>query len=211
MTRPKRLVGVAGTGTEIGKTFVVTALATELRRRGRAVAARKPVQSFGPGGEVTDAEILAAATGERTDEVCPRLRWFEVPMAPPMAAEVLGMVAPTLGELVDGIDWPDTTDVGLVETVGGVRSPLADDGDSRDLLRAVDPDLVVLVADAGLGTIDAVRLATEALAPLPVVVVLNRFDPGDDLHRRNLAWLTARDGLDCVVDVADLADRVDPT
>jgi dethiobiotin synthetase len=53
----------------------------------------------------------------------------------------------------------------------------------------------VLVADGGLGTINAVRLNTEALAPLgvPTVVVLNRFDAGSDLHQRNLEWLGGRD------------------
>jgi hypothetical protein len=35
-------------------------------------------------------------------------------------------------------------------------------------------------------------------------VVLNRFDPGDDLHERNRAWLAGRDGFDVVVDPDDL-------
>ncbi len=55
--------------------------------------------------------------------------------------------------------------MGLVETAGGVRSPLAADGDCLDYCAALDPDVVVLVADAGLGTINAVRLTLDALAP----------------------------------------------
>ena len=51
-----------------------------------------------------------------------------------------------------------------METAGGVRSPQADDGDAVDLVRLLAPDLVVLVADAGLGTINAVRLCVDALA-----------------------------------------------
>jgi dethiobiotin synthetase len=54
-------------------------------------------------------------------------------------------------------------DVGLVETAGGVRSPQADDGDVLDLVAAIAPDHVILVADAGLGTINAVRLSVAAL------------------------------------------------
>ena len=53
--------------------------------------------------------------------------------------------------------------MGLVETAGGVRSPQADDGDVRRHGRAVVPDAVVLVADAGLGTVNAVRLSVAAL------------------------------------------------
>jgi len=81
-----------------------------------------------------------------------------------------------------------------------VRSPQAADGDAVALGRLFRPDVVVLVADAGLGTINDVRLAVGALTaptgvPAPVVVVLNRFDPADDLHRRNRDWLVDRDGM----------------
>ena len=91
-----------------------------------------------------------------------------------------------IGDLLEELSWPaEQVDVGLVETAGGVRSPLAGDGDGAALSRALDPDLAVLVADAGLGTINAVRLTAEAL-DAPFVVVLNRFDPSSDLQRRNL-------------------------
>ncbi len=210
MTRPELLVGVCGTATEVGKTWASARLAQALLGADRTVAARKPLQSFDPDDFAsTDAEALAAATGEGVHDVCPEPGWYPVAMAPPMAAAALGRRCPTLAEVVAGITWPaGGVDVGLVETVGGVRSPLADDGDSRGLVRALDVDLVVLVADAGLGTIDAVRSGVDALAPLPVVVLLNRFDEGDDLHRRNWEWLVQRDGFDVVVDVAELATRL---
>lgn len=210
MTRPELLVGVCGTATEVGKTWAGARLAERLVADGRRVAARKPLQSFDPADDApTDAEALAAATGEAPHDVCPASGWYPVPMAPPMAAAALGRRCPTLAEVVDAIGWPaEPVDVGLVETVGGVRSPLAEDGDSRDLVRALQVDVVVLVADAGLGTIDAVRSGADALAPLPVVVLLNRFDAGDDLHRRNRDWLVDRDGLDVATDVEALAARL---
>ncbi len=55
----------------------------------------------------------------------------------------------------------------------------------------------MLVADAGLGTINAVRLTVDALRAGPtvlsaaLVVVLNRFDAAEDLHVRNRQWLQA--------------------
>jgi dethiobiotin synthetase len=220
MSRPALLVGVCGTATEVGKTHVGAALLRSLVAdrpstvdsrpgNGVVVAARKPLQSFDPADDhPTDADVLAGATGEDPHEVCPPAGWLTVPMAPPMAAAVLGQACPTLAEVVDSIVWPDGVDVGLVETVGGVRSPLAEDGDSRDLVRALEVDIVVLVADAGLGTIDAVRSAVDGLAPLPVVTILNRFDPEDDLHVRNRAWLVERDGYDVVVGAEELAARL---
>jgi hypothetical protein len=47
----------------------------------------------------------------------------------------------------------------------------------------------------------------------PVVVVLNRFDAADALHRANRSWLSDRFGLRLVPDAAALAElvRADPT
>jgi dethiobiotin synthetase len=200
-TRPELLVVLAGTGTEVGKTWVGCRLVRELRDAGRTVAARKPVQSFDPSDAVTDADLLAEASGEEPLVVCPAHRRYEVAMAPPMAAEVLGRPMIRMAELLDELaaSWsvpppsqdPSRGSVGVVELAGGVRSPVAHDGDGVELIAGLAPDLVVVVADAGLGTINAVRTTLDALAGLdaPVVVHLNRFDPDDDLHRRNRAWL----------------------
>lgn len=207
MSRPTLLVAFCGTATEIGKTWVAARVAEDVAARGSVVVARKPVQSFDPADDAPkDAEVLAAATRSTAEEVCPEHRWLPVPMAPPMAVERLGGAGFTLADLLDELWWPSGADVGLVETVGGVRSPIAEDGDSLDLVRMLEPDLVVLVADAGLGTIDAVRHGTDALDPLATVVFLNRFQSDDDLHVRNRSWLVERDGLQVVHTIADLGD-----
>lgn len=204
--RPDRLVAVLGTGTEVGKTWVSAAALTRLRRgAGVRVAARKPVQSFGPCDVETDADVLALATGEAPEEITPRHRWYAMAMAPPMAAAFLGLPVPRLDELVAELAWPDGAEVGVVETVGGPRSPIADEADSADLAAAVEPDLAVLVAHAGLGAINATRLSAPA-CPQPLVVFLNHFD-GGDLHDRNRRWLEA-EGFDVLVDVAALAARL---
>jgi dethiobiotin synthetase len=203
--RPPRLVVVTGTGTEVGKTWVAGAALRALRDRGVAVAARKPVQSFEPGAGPTDAEVLARATGETGDTVCLPHRSYEVAMAPPMAAEKLGRPRFTLAELVAELHWPEDVQFGLVEGVGGPASPLAADGTTADLCDELEPDVVVLVADAGLGTINAVRLCSDALDPHPLVVFLNRYDTTDELHRANAAWLAKRDDFDVVTSVEELA------
>jgi len=208
--RPERLVLVTGTGTEVGKTWVGARLAEALRARGLRVAARKPAQSFEAGEGPTDAEVLGAATGEEAATICPRHRWYEVAMAPPMAADALGRPPIAIADLAAEIDFADGTDVGLVETVGGVRSPLAHDGDTVDLMGLLKPDAAVLVADAGLGTINAVLVSFAALAPVPVHVILNRFDAGRELHVANRQWLTEHYGLDVIVDVDTLAQRILP-
>jgi dethiobiotin synthetase len=222
------MVVVCGTGTEVGKTWVASHLLAELRRRGLAVAARKPAQSFDVNlagvrlGGLTDSEVLAAASGESPQEVCHSHRSYHRAMSPPMAAEALGLPPFTIDDLVEELVWPDRpADVGLVELAGGVLSPQASDGDVPDFVAAVRPDVVVLVSDAGLGTLNSVRLCMAALQPavkwgegaesVPIITVLDRFDDRHDLHRRNLEWLSVRDGFPVVTvpgKEAALADYV---
>ena len=209
--RPDRVVVVLGTGTEVGKTWVGARLLEALRGAGVAVAARKPGQSADPDDtSPSDADVLAGGSGEDPLAVCPAHRRYEVAMAPPMAAAALGRPVPSVAELAAELTWPEGVAVGLVETAGGLLSPAADDGTAVDLARAVGCDLAVLVADAGLGTLNSVRLCLAALAgeTWPTVVVLNRFDPDDALHRANRDWLADRDGVDLVTDVPALVARL---
>ena len=199
-SRPRRLVAVVGTGTEVGKTWVSARLLERFRRDGYAVAARKPAQSFDAADDPScyDASVLGAASGEPPESVCPPHRWYAAALAPPMAADLLGLPAYTLADLVDELRWPEVpVDVGLVETAGGLRSPISDDGDCLAFVEVLRPDLVLLVADAGLGTLNAVRLTAHALGARAAgsLVVLNRFEIGLDLHQTNLAWLADRDAM----------------
>jgi dethiobiotin synthetase len=124
-----------------------------------------------------------------------------------MAADALGGPTFKLGELVEELDLPGEG-VALVEGVGGVRSPLSHDGDSVDLAHALEADLVVLVAHAGLGTINSVRLASSALEGLRTVVFLNRFNPADTLHSANRRWIAENDGLDVATIPSELLSRL---
>lgn len=198
---------VTGTGTDIGKTWVLARLITELRGRGRAVHARKPAQSFTTDERGrTDADLLGVAADEAPTAVCATHRWYEIPMAPPMAAAVLGLPPFTIADLVrETLIEPIT----FVEGAGGPRSPLAADGDNVDFARAIGASFAVLVADAGLGTINAVELCTAALHGFETFVMLNRYDPDLDLHRANRDWLHAA-GHRTATTVTDLADLLDP-
>jgi dethiobiotin synthetase len=185
-------VVVAGTGTDVGKTWVACRLAQQWRGRGLAVAARKPAQSYAPaelGG--TDAELLAQATGQKAAEVCPAWRWYAKAMAAPMAAEFLGSPPFSVADLVGETTWPAATEIGLVELAGGMGSPQASDGDGVDLVQRLGPDRVVLVAGSGLGTLSHICLALRALGNRSVSVYLNHFDGADEIHEANRQWLTS--------------------
>lgn len=229
------VVFFTGTGTEIGKTWVAAGLARVLRERGRIVRACKPVQSHDPAETApTDAEALAAATGQSPDDVCPPERTYPAPLAPPMAARKLGRACPSLDELAR-ICRPGPAPVGvgagvgdagagdaeesasgadlcadlyIVEGAGGLYSPLAADGDNLGLIERLDPDRVVVVAPAGLGAIHDVVACAAPLAGRRPVVFLNRFDPGAEVHVLNLNWLTKVRGLMAVTSLENLVEHV---
>ncbi len=207
-SRPARLIGVLGTNTDVGKTWVAAQLLATLKLRGVRVAARKPVQSYGPDDINTDAARLAGASGEEVADICPAHRCYPLAMAPPMAALALGRGPLHMQEIIDEIRWPKDIDIGFVETVGGARSPLTCDGDSLELLQRLKVDQLLLVADAGLGTINSVRLTLAVAGAIPTLVYLNRFDPADALHELNRRWLIDQDHLSVITDVRSLAIAV---
>lgn len=200
---PERIC-VSGTGTEVGKTWVAARVAESLKRLDLSVSARKPVQSFDPAEGITDAEVLAAATEEPVDAVCPKHRWYELPLAPPMAAEALGRPPFSLADLVAETRLPEEG-VCLIEGVGGPRSPLADDGDTVDLAVALGAMKVVLVADPGLGAINSVLLSVQAFGERAVHVFLNRYDDASEIHRRNREWLSKASGVQVTTTIDGLA------
>ena len=157
-----RGVFVTGTDTGVGKTVVAAALAAALRAGGLRVAASKPVLTGldEPAGAVPrDHELLAAASGTLAAVVAP-LR-FGPPVSPHLAAEIAGERL-TLERLLAGIRAAtEGADVAVVEGVGGLLVPLADDVSVRDLAVALGLPLVV-VARPGLGTISHTLLTLEA-------------------------------------------------
>jgi dethiobiotin synthetase len=207
--RPSLLIGVIGTNTEVGKTWVTAQLLATLKLRGARVAARKPVQSYAPDDIDTDAARLAGASGEDVADICPAHRCYPLAMAPPMAANALGRGPVLMTEIISEVRWPANIDIGFVETVGGVRSPLSCDGDSLDLLRRMEVDRMLLVADADLGTINAVRLTLAAVGTTPTVVFLNRFQRDNELHELNRRWLIEQDKLTVITDVHSLAIAIE--
>ncbi len=224
--RPRLVVLVVGTNTDIGKTWVTCQAIAGLVSQGYKVLARKPVQSceisqvdFG----ATDADLLAKETGEPSELVCPKHRTYPVPLAPPMAARQLGRDPVLIDDLAREINWDDSADFCFVESVGGICSPIAENGDSRSLVSKLSPDVLLLVADSGLGTITQIVSGLDSLhleckdrflvqPGLEQVIFLNRFNPSSSLHQGNLDWLNEHLNVQVVTDrqsvVQALEDRL---
>lgn len=129
------LVVIAGTGTDVGKTFVTCALAAALRRRGVAVSAWKPLASgVTPGMEGPDSAALSAALGST---VAPPLHEFVEPLSPHLAARRAGVEIRVEAVVERARELSAGCAVLLVETAGGLFSPLAPGVTNADLTAAL--------------------------------------------------------------------------
>lgn len=178
---------ITGTDTGVGKTFVTVMIAEQLRQAGIVVGTYKPACSgsveTSTGAVWEDVERLFQATGGSIarDRICPQR--FHAPLAPPVAARRENR-AVDAAHLREGAGWFDgRCDLLLVEGVGGLLCPLTTTTTVADL--AVELDLpVLIVARAGLGTINHTLLTVEAARSRDLRiagVVLNACDgPVDD-------------------------------
>lgn len=163
---PCRVV-VVGAGTGVGKTHVACALASVLVDRGFALVAKKPVES-GYDEPASDAAALARAAGH---SILRPLHALAAAVSPHRAARLEG-VAIDLGGLVR---WCDGAGATLVETAGGLLSPLSPSLTNLDLASALRPTHVVLVVGNRLGALHDVRSCQLALRErgLAATVVLS--------------------------------------
>ncbi len=158
---------VTGTDTGVGKTEVSTALLSLMAARGLRPFAFKPCESGG--GD--DSERLQRAGGgwQSLKTVC--LYRFQAPLAPALAAKAERRRV-QWQRLLLGFERLGKG-AGVVEGAGGLCVPLDAQHDVIDLIEALKMP-VVLVARAGLGTLNhtALSLGALALRKIPVAAVL---------------------------------------
>ncbi|MFD9108253.1 dethiobiotin synthase [Streptomyces bottropensis] len=188
---------ITGTGTEVGKTVTTAAVAAVAVAADRSVAVLKPAQTGVRPDERGDAEEVARLAGAVTVRELAR---YPEPLAPATAARRAGLppvhpedVAEAAAKLA--VDH----DLVLVEGAGGLLVRFDEAGgtlaDSARLLGAP----VLLVASAGLGTLNTTELTARELAVREVElagVVIGGWPSAPDLACRcNLADLPVVAGV----------------
>lgn len=172
----RRTVAIAGSGTDVGKTWVACRLLEDLRARGVRVVPRKPVVSGvnddDVGSSDTDRLLAAAALPHSARDVVSPWR-FRAPLAPNAAARLEGVTL-SLDAVVAACAVDGEADVVVIETAGGVMSPLTDSSTQLDLLRAVAAPVVLVVEGSYLGWISHTLTALLALehAGLTVLAIV---------------------------------------
>jgi dethiobiotin synthetase len=201
---------VVGTGTNVGKTWFAASLCRGLRRRAVECIGLKPVES-GVDPVAADAEELARASGR----VAPRAPYcFRPPLSPHLAARQ-AQQTPRLEPIQEYVTEAirvmscHVMSFAVIETAGGLFTPLAPGLTNWELARALDPSVWVLVAPDSLGVLHettATLEAARARGRAPDFVVLSAARPADASTGTNAAEL---ESLGIVTPVAVLSNGDD--
>jgi dethiobiotin synthetase len=190
---------ITATGTDVGKTFVATSLIRLLRRMERQVDAIKPVVSgFDPSkvsasdpGRLLDALGLPV-TADEIERISP---WrFRAAVSPDLAASLEGRridVDQVVAYCQSAI--AQSSDVLLIEGVGGIMVPLDGERTILDVMMALRLPLI-LVAGSYLGTISHTLTALDSLftRDMNVLAVIVSETPGSTVALDDVVATIAR-------------------
>jgi len=182
---------ITGTDTEVGKTAVTAALAAVASADGRRVAVLKPAQTGLLPGEPGDVDEIVRLAGPVTTRELVR---YPDPLAPATAARRAGRRTVSSSDIAAAVTELDAThDLVLVEGAGGLLVRFDEKGTTiADAAWALNAPVLV-VAAAGLGTLNATALTAEALLRRGLEslgVIVGRWPAAPDLAARsNLADL----------------------
>jgi dethiobiotin synthetase len=164
---------VTGTGTEVGKTVVASALAYTARATGARVAVFKPAVSglddhplspevWQSAPDLPDHALLRLAAGSKQGDDAVAPYRYGPAVSPHLAAELAG--DPIDPDVLRGAALAATEGANMLvcEGVGGFLVPLTTDYLVRDLARDLALPVVV-VAPPGLGTINHTLLTLQAV------------------------------------------------
>lgn len=210
---------ITGTGTDVGKTYVAGLIVKKLAESGRRAAYYKAAMSGNDRREdgsliPGDAVWVKAASGisQPLEEMCPYI--YENAYSPHLASRLEGkpvrmdVVKKGFEELCGRYDYV------TMEGSGGILCPICFD-EARIQLEDVIKELklsCLIVADAGLGTINSVVLTAEYMKSrrIPVKGILfNHWHPGNVMEEDNRFMCEHMTGLRVLACIKDGDTRLD--
>jgi dethiobiotin synthetase len=153
---------LTGTGTGVGKTVVTAAVAALSIAKRRSVAVLKPAQTgLGP-DEPGDVDEVTRLVGD--DVTTWELARFPDPLAPATAARRAGIMPVTPAQAAAAaVELARGHDLVLVEGAGGLLVRMDDHGGTLADVAWSAGAPVLIVANAGLGTLNETALTAEVL------------------------------------------------
>ncbi|MFJ7071274.1 dethiobiotin synthase [Streptomyces sp. NPDC098781] len=152
---------ITGTGTEVGKTVTTAAVAATAVAAGRSVAVLKAAQTGVRPDESGDAQEVARLAGAVTTAELAR---YPEPLAPATAARRAGRAPVRPQEIAEAAAKLATEhDLVLVEGAGGLLVRFDEAGGTLADAAALMAAPVLVVASAGLGTLNTTELTAREL------------------------------------------------
>lgn len=218
----KRGIFITATGTDIGKTYVSALIVKELRDNHINAGYYKPALSgaYVKNGQLIsgDAEYVCQISGltEPYENLVSYI--FEPAVSPHLAAQIAPDVEINKGVILEDYNkLCQKYDFMVVEGCGGILCPLNIPKPLSSEVRHTEsnllllPDIIkllnldiIIVADAGLGTLNHVLLTVEYAKRHQIGIsgiILNRFDENNFIHQDNkkqIEFLTALPVLACI-------------
>ena len=197
---------ITATGTDIGKTYIAALLLKTMRNAGYHCGYYKAAASGAARIDESDAGFVNQFSnlGQAKESLLSYL--YKTPVSPHLAAQIEGNPLCMDKIAADYRKVCAEYDFVVTEGSGGIVCPIRWDDESHILLEDIVKQLslpALVVADAGLGTINATVLTVHYLnqRQIPVVGIIMNHYSGNEMQSDNIKMVEALTGVPVVATV----------
>lgn len=209
---------ITGTGTDIGKTYISALIVKKMRESGFDCGYFKPVISGVTQmcNKLIDSDanyVVQMANIPAEPESCTSYYWEEA-VSPHLAAKRKGKNIDIEKIKYDFSLLNRKYEYLLIEGAGGITCPLIAEKDEKYLLKDLIWELglnIIIVADAGLGTINSTLLTVDYAKANGIDIegiILNNYDSTNFMHWDNLEQIENLTGINVVATVSNGASDI---
>jgi len=204
---------IAGTDTDVGKTYITAGLAVVLRKMDVDVGVMKPFAAGSAqkkGYKSEDIEILSRAANTCDPENLVNPQFFPIPASPYTAWKKL-KTKPKVSTILSSFKkLSKLHDMLLVEGMGGIMTPILKDYYITNLIKEMKiPTVIVTRSKVGTvnHTIMTVKMCEKYKIPIKGIII-NNFDKGYPIKdlTRDLENLTGVPVLGSIPFIKDMSD-----
>ncbi|MDH3502401.1 MAG: dethiobiotin synthase [Nitrosopumilus sp.] len=204
---------IAGTDTDVGKTYITAGMAVAIRKKGIDVGVMKPFAAGTPqkkGYKSEDIEILSKAANVSEPEYLVNPQFFPIPASPYTAWKNL-KIKPKIKHVIEQFKKLSLLhEMLLIEGIGGIMTPILRDYYVANLIKEMKiPTVIVTRSKVGTinHTIMTCKMCEKYKIPIKGIII-NSFDDGypiDEL-KRDLKNLTGVKILGSIPFINDMSD-----
>ncbi len=208
----KKSYFITGTNTDIGKTFVSALIIKDFINKRKDVVYYKPVLSGYLENE-NDILYVKNISGLPYSQAYLSSYLFNMPASPHLASSEENIVIDKNVINEHYAELCKKHDIVIVEGAGGVVCPISYNTDlilQEDIIKMLNIE-VIIVADAGLGSINHTTITVEYIKNKDISIkgiVLNNFDENNKIHLDNMKMIKELTNVDILAKVKKGDERI---